>query len=141
MDSTTLKKIVTQAAEKYQNNDSQFKIVTDFHITVDILNGMVVICDDEGNTLSSGVVKKFCSCDEEAIEATLKKEIAQIDCDGTFSATGIYKPFSFLLENNNSETTIELHIVDDEYVYVNDELLKGLDKELEDFLANLMNEQ
>lgn len=139
MDSTSLKNIVAQATEKYPNNDNQFKIVTDFHITVDTANGTVVICDDEETLLSSGVIDELCSCDEQAVETILKNVLAQMDKDGIFNTVGIYKPFSFLLEADN-ETIAELLIVDDENVFVSDELLKGLDKELNEFLADLMKD-
>ena len=140
MDSTSLKNIVTQATEKYPNNDNQFKIVTDFHITVDTANGTVVICDDEETQLSSGIIDELCSCDEQAVETILKNELAQMDKDGIFNTVGIYKPFSFLLEDTDNETIAELLIVDDENVFVSDELLKGLDKELNEFLADLMKD-
>lgn len=140
MDSTSLKNIVAQATEKYPNNDNQFKIVTDFHITVDTANGTVVICDDEETLLSSGVIDELCSCDEQAVETIFKNGLAQMDKDGIFNTVGIYKPFSFLLEDTDNETIAELLIVDDENVFVSDELLKGLDKELNEFLADLMKD-
>jgi hypothetical protein len=140
MDSTSLRNIVAQATEKYPNNDNQFKIVTDFHITVDTANGTVVICDDEETLLSSGVIDELCSCDEQAVETILKNGLAQMDKDGIFNTVGIYKPFSFLLEDTDNETIAELLIVDDENVFVSDELLKGLDKELNEFLADLMKD-
>ena len=140
MDSTSLKKIIAQATEQYNNCGNQFKIVTDFHITVDRTNGTVVICDDEDTKLSSGVIDELCSCDETTAENVLKNELAQMDKDGIFSTIGIYKPFSFLLEDADKETIAELLIVDDEKVFVSDELLKGLDKELNEFLAELMKD-
>jgi hypothetical protein len=63
-----------------------------------------------------------------------------MDKEGKFNATTIYKPFSFLLEDNDGETIAELLIVDDDNIFVNDELLKGLGQELDDFFADLMKE-
>ena len=97
MGSTSLKKIIAQATEQYNNCGNQFKIVTDFHITVDRTNGTVVICDDEDTQLSSGIIDELCSCDEQAVETILKNGLAQMDKDGIFNTVGIYKPFSFLL--------------------------------------------
>jgi hypothetical protein len=44
------------------------------------------------------------------------------------------------LEDNDGETIAELLIVDDDNIFVNDELLKGLGQELDDFFADLMKE-
>ena len=48
------------------------------------------------------------------------------------------KPFSFVLVDEDKETISDLLLVDDDTLLVNDELLKGLDKELDDFLKNLL---
>ena len=39
---------------------------------------------------------------------------------------------------NNKETVAELLLIDDDTLLVDDELLKGLDKELDEFLKNLL---
>ena len=46
----------------------------------------------------------------------------------------ILKPYSFVLVDEEKETVAELLLIDDDTILVNDELLKGLDKELDDFL-------
>ena len=50
----------------------------------------------------------------------------------------ILKPYSFVLVDEDKETVTELLLVDDDTMLVNDELLKGLDKELDDFLKELL---
>ena len=50
----------------------------------------------------------------------------------------ILKPYSFVLVDEDKETISDLLLVDDDTLLVNDELLKGLDKELDDFLKNLL---
>ena len=43
-----------------------------------------------------------------------------------------------MLVDEDKETISELLLVDDDTLLVNDELLKGLDKELDDFLKDLL---
>jgi len=42
------------------------------------------------------------------------------------------------LVDEDKETVAELLLVDDDTILVDDELLKGLDKELDEFLKNLL---
>lgn len=140
MDATSLKKIVTSATEKMQDDNNQIKIVTDFHIAVDNSNGNVTISDDDGNALATGAISELIYASEQDTVNYLKEALAQIYKQGTFDSTNIYKPFSFLMEDSEEETTSELLIVDDENIYVSDELLKGLGEELDDFFTQLMKE-
>ena len=48
------------------------------------------------------------------------------------------KTYSFVLVDEEKETVAELLLIDDDTILVNDELLKGLDKELDDFLKDLL---
>ncbi len=49
------------------------------------------------------------------------------------------KPYSFVLVDEDRETVAELLLVDDEdTLLLNDELLKGLDEELDAFLKDLL---
>ena len=83
-------------------------IVTDIHIQPNQNSGELFIYDDE---------------DEE---------------NGSFDKLTILKPYSFVLVDEDKETISELLLVDDDTLLVNDELLKGLDKELDDFLKDLL---
>ena len=58
--------------------------------------------------------------------------------NGSFDKLTILKPYSFVLVDEDKETISELLLVDDDTLLVNDELLKGLDKELDDFLKDLL---
>ena len=57
---------------------------------------------------------------------------------GDFDKVTILKPYSFVRVDEDKETVTELLLVDDDTMLVNDELLKGLDKELDDFLKELL---
>ena len=57
---------------------------------------------------------------------------------GDFEKLTILKPYSFVLVDDEKETVAELLLVDDDTLLVNDELLKGLDEELDSFLKELL---
>jgi hypothetical protein len=140
MNATALKKIIENSTERFQENENQIKIVTDFHITVDNADGTVKISDDDNTELASGIVSDLISANEEATTNLLQTILNEMDKENKFNNTNIYKPFSFLLEDNDGETIAELLIIDDDNIFVNDELLKGLGQELDDFFADLMKE-
>ena len=52
----------------------------------------------------------------------------------------ILRPYSFVLEDDDKETVAELYMVDDDVVIVDEELMVGLDKDLDDFFDKLMKQ-
>ena len=50
----------------------------------------------------------------------------------------ILKPYSFVLEDEERENIAELYVVDDDTVIIDKELMEGLDKDLNDFLNQLL---
>ena len=52
----------------------------------------------------------------------------------------ILKPYSFVLEDDDRENIAELYLVDDDTVIIDEELMAGLDKDLDEFLANLLKD-
>ena len=57
---------------------------------------------------------------------------------GDFEKLAILKPYSFVLVDDEKETIAELLLMDDDTLLVNEELLKGLDEELDSFLKELL---
>ena len=57
---------------------------------------------------------------------------------GDFEKMTILKPYSFVLVDDEKETIAELLLMDDDTLLVNEELLKGLDEELDSFLKELL---
>ena len=48
------------------------------------------------------------------------------------------KPYSFVLIDEDRETVAELHLVDDDLLLLDGNLMEGLNEDLESFLDNLM---
>ena len=60
--------------------------------------------------------------------------------EGAFEKVSVSKPFSFVLEDDNQETIEELFYVDEDLIILNDDLLKDMDKDLDDFFEKLMKD-
>ena len=72
-------------------------------------------------------------------EMALKKVLNQLSSAGDFASLAVMKPYSFVMVDSEKETLAELLIVDDEEtMFLSDELLKGLDEELNAFLKDLL---
>ena len=52
----------------------------------------------------------------------------------------ILKPYSFVLEDDDRENIAELYVVDDETIIIDKELMSGLDKDLDNFLNQLLRD-
>ena len=72
------------------------------------------------------------------MERLLSTLLNEMKSKGTFDEVTVLKPYSFVLVDDEKETLAELLLMDDDTLLVNDELLKGLDEELDDFLKKLL---
>jgi hypothetical protein len=74
----------------------------------------------------------------ENMERILSNLLCNMKNQGAFDKLTIMKPFSFVLVDDDKETIAELLLLDDDTLLVNEELLKGLDEELDAFLKDLL---
>ena len=72
------------------------------------------------------------------MERILSNLLCNMKNQGDFDKLTIMKPFSFVLVDDDKETIAELLLLDDDTLLVNEELLKGLDEELDAFLKDLL---
>ena len=124
-------------------SDSEY-IVTDFHIIVNPSTGSFQILNDDefvlaSDTIDEWAIEKDNSKTAESIQNDIKNQLEELNKQDFFNSLNIYKPFSFLFENEDNEILSELFVVSDEEIIVNEELLKGLDEELNEFINKLLN--
>ncbi len=124
-------------------NDSEY-IVTDFHIIVNPSTGSFQILNDDefvlaSDTIDEWAIEKDNSKTAESIQNDIKNQLEELNKQDFFNSLNIYKPFSFLFENEDNEILSELFVVSDEEIIVSEELLKGLDEELNEFINKLLN--
>ena len=132
---------IQKAVGKYVSNCEQ-TVVTDIHLQPDQTSGQLNIYNDDDEELANVMVEEWATYDGddflENIEPGLRSILCRMKDAGDFDKVTILKPYSFVLVDEDKETVTELLLVDDDTMLVNDELLKGLDKELDDFLKELL---
>ena len=142
--STSGLRTAIQQAVNHFAQDDDFMVVTDFHLHLDTDTGEVTIADDTETTIASAVVDEWIDIDGdddmEVMARELKSILGAMSTEGVFEQVSVSKPFSFVLEDDNQETIEELFYVDEDLIVLSDDLLKDMDKDLDDFFEKLMKE-
>ena len=138
---STIESAIQKAVGKYVCGCDQ-TAVTDIHLQPDQTSGQLTIFNDDDEELANVMIEEWATYDGddfmENVEPSLKSILCRMKEAGDFEKITILKPYSFVLVDEDKETAAELLLVDDDTILVDDELLKGLDKELDEFLKNLL---
>ena len=131
-----------EAVDKYIA-DGERTVVTDIHLQPKQDSGESVIFNDDDEELSRTIIEEWVDYSEDdfytIVERILRGEINALKDTGVLDKLAIMKPYSFVLVDEDRETVTELLLIDDEdTLLLNDELLKGLDEELDAFLKDLL---
>ena len=131
-----------EAVDKYIA-DGERTVVTDIHLQPKQDCGELVIFNDDDEELSRTIIEEWVDYSEDdfytIVERILRGEINALKDTGVLDKLAIMKPYSFVLVDEDRETVTELLLIDDEdTLLLNDELLKGLDEELDAFLKDLL---
>lgn len=133
---------IEKAVSKFYGECEQ-NIVTDIHLQANPNSAELVIFDDDDNELAISVVDEWLSYDGQYFykdaEKILRIILNQMKDKEKFEKVMILQPYSFVLVDEDKETISELLLIDEDVLLVNDELLKGLDEELDAFLKDLLN--
>ena len=136
-----LERALRKVTEKFPVTD-EASLLTDIHIRVTQDTGEVMAFDDDERELTRCVVEQWIDNKDDnfyndaasAFRTAIKKHKDSIE------KMSILKPFSLVLEDDDKETIAELYVVDDDTVIIDEELMAGLDKDLDDFFAKLISE-
>ena len=132
-----LSEYLTKARSLYKEEE-----ITDFVIRFDLENGTLSVSDDNEVILSTVSLPSDIELDDdtsqkEALLTTLRLELKKMHMEQCFDTLNVFKPFSFIaIDEDLSEE--DLLIVDDKNFIVGDDLLKGLEDDLDSFLENLL---
>ena len=140
----TIVSVIQEALGNYSSNKEENQ-VTDFYLQPDCQSGKLVLFDDEEVELACVIVDEWVEANPEDFyadaELSLKKVLNRLREMGVLENLKVLKPYSFVLVDHEKETIADLLLVDDEEtLFLNDELLKGLDDELNAFLKDLLEE-
>lgn len=140
-----LDKCLKEMHSRYQDEE-----ITDFYIHIDLPSHEIRIVDDNDTLLSRvSIPDEILSSDmpddnddpdspHMLIRSSLQEGLAKLQAANAFDKVNVFHPFSFVLEDD--ELLEDLLIVDDSNVIIGDELLKGLDDDLDSFIEQLMKE-
>ncbi len=138
---TLLEDSIKKAVSKYLRGCDQ-TIVTDIHLQPNQNSGELSIFDDEDEELTNITIEEWMTYEGddffEDMERVFNTLLTNMKNAGDFDKLTILRPFSFVLVDDEKETIAELLLIDDDTLLVNDELLKGLDEELDAFLKHLL---
>ena len=136
-----VERAIRKIAEKFPQNE-ETDILTDIHIRVSQDTGELMALDDDDNEITRCVVEQWIENKDdrfyEEAEATIRSVLNKQK--ETIEQMAIMKPFSFVLEDDDREHVAELYLVDDETVIIDKELMAGLDKDLDQFMEELLKD-
>ena len=134
-------RFIRKVIQKFPADDDN-ALLTDIHVRVSQDSGEMLAFDDEEQEITRCVVDQWIENKDEdffdkvteLLREELKRASEQVD------AMGIMKPFSFVLEDDDSETIAELYLADDDTVIIGGELMEDLDQDLDAFFEELIKE-
>ena len=135
-----IQRAIRKVADKFPT--SADPVLTDIHLQVKPESGELLAYNDEMEELTRIVVDQWLEPTEEdlyeAASVAIKQSISTLRNE--VEHMSILHPFSFVMMGEDGETMSDLYVVDDDTLILDTELLKGLDEELDAFLADLMQD-
>ena len=122
--------------------DCEQTVVTDIHLQPNSNSGEFIIFDDDDEELSNTIIEEWLTYNGpdfyKDCERIFRTILFRMKESARFDKLPIMSPYSFVLVDEDKETISELLLMDDDTLLINDELLKGLDEELDAFLKDLL---
>lgn len=136
-----VERALRKVAEKFPPSE-EATLMTDIHIRVTQDTGELAAFDDDDKEVTRCIVEQWIGNTEDnfysdvtnVLRSQLNKHKQMVE------QMSILKPYSFVLEDDDHENVAELYLVDDDTVIIDEELMAGLDKDLDDFLTDLLKD-
>ena len=124
-----IERFLKKIAQKFPTTEAP-TTMTDIHLRVSQFSGDLMAFNDEGEEITRCVVEEWIENNDnnfnENITALLRAEALNL------------KPYSLVLEDEEGENIAELYVADDDTIIAGDELLPGLEEDLDEFLKKLL---
>ena len=126
--------------------DEAGNLISDLYVQADQESGELQIYDDEEHLVEKIVIFDWIDNPEDEdvfahrVAEVAKAALTQIVSKKMFEHPRFLKPLSVGLTNEDFVVEEEILFLDDDMLRVDDPLLKDLDKDLDDFLANLLSD-
>lgn len=134
-------RFLEKVAEKFPETEDPV-LLTDIHVQVSQDTGDIMAFDDNDKEITRCVIEPWINNHDntESFYRMAEEQIRDIIAEKKFSL-GIMKPYNYVLENENGEHIAEIFVVDDsETIILGSPFMENLDKELDDFINNLLRE-
>ena len=139
---TQINQILDELIKRYSPGTDPCSM-TDLSFQVNQETGELVVLDDRDDEIVGMTIDEWIDNQEEDFDDYVAQVLRKMILKRITELEGlsIVKPYSFLLVDGNNETVTELYLVDeDEVVFEKQELMAGLEKDLDDFINRLMKE-
>lgn len=141
-----LEAAVRDALASYADDPEEGEALTDFYIHIDPATGTMEVTDDDDRVLGTASIPEWAGTQDKGEERErgykrgLGRMLHRLRDEGALENVAIVRPYSFVLTDDRRETLAELMLVDDDILSCDEELMTGLDRELDEFLESLMKE-
>lgn len=137
--SQSIERFFNKVAQKFENTE----IMTDLHIRVSQESGEMLAFDDADKEITRCVVEEWIDNKDEHFYDTVT-QVLRMELDRMseiIDKMPILRPFNYVLEGDDGEHIAELYVVDDDAInIIGGDLMTGLDKDLDEFLENLIKQ-
>ncbi|MCM1107722.1 MAG: hypothetical protein NC388_01570 [Clostridium sp.] len=136
-----IEKAIRKVAAKYPAAEDN-QVLTDIYLQVKADSGELMAFNDDDVELTRCVVEEWIDYRSDnfydEIMPVLRQAIQAMS--DTVEQMALLKPFSFVLIDDEGETVSDIYLVDDDHQIFDGELLKGLDRDLDEFLKTLLDD-
>lgn len=136
-----IERAIRKVADKFPTNDDS-GILTDIHLRVTQDTGELVAFDDDDKEITRCIIEQWIDNKDdnfyEEVAVVLRSVLSKQK--DVIEKMAILKPYSFVLEDDDHEHLAELYLVDDDTAIIDQELMAGLDKDLDNFLEDLLKD-
>ena len=123
--------------------DAENPVMTDLSFLANPETGELSVMDDNDEEICSNTIDEWIDYQEENFYEKVREALRQciLDHKSAMDSLSLLRPYSFILVDENHETIFEIYLVDDKTMIIeSEELMKGLGKDLDNFINQLLKE-
>lgn len=124
-------------------SDVENTTMTDLSFQANQETGELIVLDDNDHEICSNTIDEWIDYQDDNFYDKVRETLHQciLDHKASMESLSLLRPYSFVLVDENRETISEIYLVDDNTMIIeSEELMKGLDRDLDDFISRLLKE-
>ena len=137
-----ISELLKEIVRKY-SSDTENTTMTDLSFQVNQETGELIVLDDNDHEIASNTIDEWIDCQDDNFYEKVRETLRQciVDHKASMESLSLLRPYSFVLVDENRETISEIYLVDDNTMIIeSEELMKGLDQDLDAFISRLLKE-